>query len=163
MTPEWAQLLVEQVCRDEGMERTPTIRWNQAKRRGFMDQIRYYTTGKAYSHEQKLRHTGWEILISAGLSVDDQRIVLLHEMAHWLLPAAYHHNSTFWDKAFYLYHKYGVDGNKAISSERIYRKKAVSAFNRSAYVQQQGLQPEYKWKRTHTQCDCLCHLQKVKA
>src|SRR6266540_652846 len=65
------------------------------------------------------------IVITAGRSLKDQRLVLLHELAHWLAPTGEHHSESFWERAWALYRLYGVDLAYARKREGDYRKLAL--------------------------------------
>ncbi|HEX2194620.1 MAG TPA: hypothetical protein VHK63_06675 [Candidatus Limnocylindria bacterium] len=69
------------------------------------------------------RHAG-NVAVSAGLDQMDQRLTLLHELAHWLtLPArgprrrAVHHDAAFYSAAFALYQRHGIPDAVALRGE----------------------------------------------
>ena len=114
--PEWVRELVAKVCLDYGHgELQPEILWRWKFRRS--------SSGFAYNKENR-------ISITAGKDRDDQRLVLLHELAHWLRPTGEHHSSQFWDLAFNLYRNYGVKITYAVNREKHYRKEAFKAYRR---------------------------------
>jgi RNase P subunit RPR2 len=62
--------------------------------------------------------------VVAGTDPIDQRLTLLHELAHWLLPAsarrrrrAPHHDRRFYEVAFGLYRSYGLTDAESLSRE----------------------------------------------
>jgi hypothetical protein len=64
------------------------------------------------------------ISVVAGQDPVDQRLTLLHELAHWLAPAprgrrrrAVHHDATFYATAFALYRRHGVPDAAALAGE----------------------------------------------
>ncbi len=105
--PHWAQQLVMTVCTDAGT--TPprlAWRWRNA----------LASTGVARRHEGM-------IAVRAGRDELDQRLTLLHELAHWLGPAprrgrrAVHHGRDFYEIAFELYRRHGVPDADALRLE----------------------------------------------
>jgi hypothetical protein len=110
--PAWAVALVEAVCADAGVA-PPRLSWRG--RRG------EHSTGVAR------RHDGM-IAVRAGADVLDQRLTLLHELAHWLAPAPArrdgrrrrrtpHHDVTFYRIAFDLYRRHGLADADALRLE----------------------------------------------
>jgi hypothetical protein len=65
------------------------------------------------------------VVVTAGSDLLDQRLTLLHELAHWLGPAfgrrrrgrTAHHDATFYTLAFRLYQQHGVDPSEAVARE----------------------------------------------
>jgi hypothetical protein len=107
--PDWANALVATVCADAGVS-PPRLTWRQ--RAGPS------STGVAR------RHTG-TISVRAGQDPLDQRLTLLHELAHWLArpPArrrgvrVRHHDRTFYGIAFALYRRHGLPDADALRLE----------------------------------------------
>jgi hypothetical protein len=66
-------------------------------------------------------------MVHAGTARRDQKLVLLHELAHWLVQAG--HTRTFWETAFALYRRYNVPLRYAFKSEK-HDKKARAAYRR---------------------------------
>jgi hypothetical protein len=111
--PTWAEALVARVCADAGVA-PPRLAWRQ--RRG------EHSTGVA-------RHGDGSIAVRAGRDALDQRLTLLHELAHWLTPpaprrpragrrgAAPHHGLAFYRTAFALYERHGVPVADALRLE----------------------------------------------
>jgi predicted metal-dependent hydrolase len=92
-TPKWAQdlainALVYLESKGHNIE-VPPIRWRRSK---------YYksSSGVCYQHHH--------ITITAGKDRRDAKLVLLHELAHWVLPDREHHGNMFWRTVFDLYH-----------------------------------------------------------
>ena len=123
--PRWAQDLVLQVWLDEGRDELPEIVW----RRGGWRRI--LSAGNTW-------HDGQRITITAapGNRID-QKLVLLHELAHVLTPGA-HHGPGFWDKAWQLYRRYKVPIRYALRREQGYRKEAAVAYRRNRKEQPDG-------------------------
>jgi hypothetical protein len=110
--PAWAAALVDAVCADAGVA-PPRLSWR--RRRG------EHSTGVAR------RHDGM-IAVRAGADALDQRLTLLHELAHWLAPAPAsrggrrrrrtpHHDATFYRIAFDLYRRHGLADADALRLE----------------------------------------------
>ena len=105
-TPSWASALVVEVCADAGVA-APRLAWR--RRRGSA------STGVA-------RRSAGTIAVRAGEDALDQRLTLLHELAHWLSPAARrrrspHHGRAFYRVAFDLYRRHGVADADALRLE----------------------------------------------
>ena len=106
-SPGWAIDLVEAVCAEAGAPQ-PNLAWR--RRRGTM------STGVA-------RRRAGSISIRAGDDPLDQRLTLLHELAHWLSPSTgrgrrvRHHARAFYRVAFALYERYGVPASDALRLE----------------------------------------------
>jgi len=111
--PKWAQDLTIQVALNERAESLPDLRWRHRKKQ--------HSSGITYPDH---------ITITAGTDRKDQRLLLLHELVHWLLPGE-HHSDRFWDKAFELYRRYGVPMLYARKREMQYRKAALPAYRRN--------------------------------
>lgn len=111
--PAWAVALVEAVCADAGVA-PPRLSWR--RRRG------EHSTGVARRHDAM-------IAVRAGVDPLDQRLTLLHELAHWLTPASAarrdgrrrrrtsHHDVTFYRIAFELYRRHGLTDADALRLE----------------------------------------------
>lgn len=108
MLPEWAAALVVDVCAAADRPE-PAVRWRRA--------LRANSSGVT-------RPDLGQITVTAGADPIDQRLTLLHELAHWLAPRAprrrrrtAHHNAAFYEVAFALYHAHGVPAAEAIIRE----------------------------------------------
>lgn len=107
--PPWATALVAAVCADVGVA-PPRLAW----RRRASD----HSTGVAR------RDTGL-VSVRAGTDALDQRLTLLHELAHWLVPSArrrrgrraQHHGRDFYATAFELYRRHGIADGDALRLE----------------------------------------------
>ena len=127
--PRWAGELAFRVAADESRRWPPNISWRRRKRPvgwhpdSWKMQRMKFSTGHC-------KHNG-SITITASGPRHEQVLVLLHEMAHWLLPHGEHHGSAFWDKAWELYRRYGVPIRYAKQREGNYRKGALAAYRRS--------------------------------
>lgn len=104
--PAWADALLREVCTDAGVA-PPRLAWR--RRRG------EHSTGVA-------RRSDGSIAVRAGSDPLDQRLTLLHELAHWLAPAprrqrAPHHGLVFYRVAFALYARHGIAADDALRLE----------------------------------------------
>jgi hypothetical protein len=91
--------MVRDVCATAGVS-TPVVRWRTARRPG--------SSGVT-------RRTAGSVSVTAGTDPVDQRLTLLHELAHWLGPAprrrrgrVQHHDARFYEIAFNLYRTYDI-------------------------------------------------------
>ena len=106
-TPAWAVDLVAVVCADAGLAE-PRLAW----RRRSGD----HSTGVTRRHDSM-------ISVRAGSDELDQRLTLLHELAHWLSAAprrgrrAVHHGRAFYEIAFELYRRHGLTDGDALRLE----------------------------------------------
>jgi hypothetical protein len=70
-----------------------------------------------------MRHAQRAIAVRAGANPTDQRLTLLHELAHWLDPPGRrrgrrrHHDARFYARAFALYRRHGVADVDAVALE----------------------------------------------
>lgn len=137
-TPDWAVELVKQVCKERRRALPSKLQWydrskskkvfrtfNEDGSRSLQIRNQKYTSGTTWG--------SGKIHISAGTDVQDQRLVLLHELAHHLLNKTKKsrlqgHTIRFWRLAFELYHQYGVDLAYAYEREKNYKKKATVAY-----------------------------------
>jgi hypothetical protein len=108
MAPDWAMRLVAEVCADAGVSR-PLVRWRRAARSA--------SSGVT-------RRAAGSISVSAGTDALDQRLTLLHELAHWLGPQprrrrghTAHHDAGFYATAFRLYRAHDIPAAEALSRE----------------------------------------------
>jgi predicted metal-dependent hydrolase len=116
--PEWAKELTERVVKENSRRKVPPIAWRKVSRS--------CSSGKARMYSQKSGYMKYScILIRAGTSEQDQKLVLLHELAHWMCSRGERHSMKFWRLAFDLYAKYGVDSEYAKKRESDYKKKAT--------------------------------------
>jgi len=107
--PAWAEALVSEVCTEAGAT-SPRLTWRL--RAGT------HSTGVARRHLAL-------ISVRAGEDPLDQRLTLLHELAHWLAPApvrrrgtrTQHHGRDFYRVAFDLYGRHGLSDADALRLE----------------------------------------------
>jgi len=109
-TPDWARELVISVCAEHQVSPPLVVRWAHRDRAA--------SSGVT-------RSDSGAISVVAGHDQLDQRLTLLHELAHWLLPAprrwrrrrAAHHDARFYALAFPLYLANGLTDAEAIARE----------------------------------------------
>ena len=107
--PRWAAELIRRVCA-EHRRRAPAVRWRRRSQP--------WTSGAVY-------YDGTGIGIVAGTDVQQLRLVLLHELAHYLVGPTHQHDERFWRRCWELYRRHGVDLGYAWSAETAYRKGAA--------------------------------------
>lgn len=108
MAPAWAAALVSEVCAGSATVE-PSLRWRRA--------ARVASSGVTRRHEGS-------VAVTAGSDPVDQRLTLLHELAHWLAPPARrrrgrvaHHDAAFYRVAFALYRRHGIPAAEALTRE----------------------------------------------
>ena len=108
--PAWARDLVLRTCADAGVAE-PRVAWRHRDR---------------VSSSGVTRREPGTISLVAGTDERDQRLTLLHELAHWLtLPAgpkrargrARHHDAGFYSVAFALYRRHEIPDAVAVAGE----------------------------------------------
>ena len=124
--PKWASALVCRVAEDEGIAVPPRLTWRRSR------------TGWLSSGHTKSDLRKPHITVTAGKSRKDQKLVLLHELAHWLAGPDAHHGARFWDQAWTLYRRYKVPLRMALQRERTYRKEAAVAYRRNMQAQREN-------------------------
>lgn len=108
MTPPiWAHALVADVCAEAGVA-PPRLLWRRRD-----DE---HSTGLT-------RRSDGLVAVRAGRDPVDQRLTLLHELAHWLAATsrrgrrAVHHGRAFYSIAFELYRRHGIGDENALRLE----------------------------------------------
>ena len=110
--PTWARTLVAGACAEAGVAE-PRLVWRTRP-------------GRPTSSGVTRREAG-TVSISAGDDPADQRLTLLHELAHWLAPVpsggrrararTSHHDAAFYAVAFPLYARHGISPADALRGE----------------------------------------------
>lgn len=92
--PMWAQNLVLDVALAAGRDDVPDLTWRRSRKA--------WGTSGCYVHGDN------RIVVTAGAGRDrrEERFVLLHELAHWLVQDG--HTNAFWEQAFRLYRQHGL-------------------------------------------------------
>ena len=108
MVPAWAGEIVRDVCAAAGVAQ-PSVGWRRARRPASSGVTRRSTGG---------------ISVTAGTDELDQRLTLLHELAHWLGPLprrrrgrVAHHDARFYAIAFELYGRHGIPDAESLARE----------------------------------------------
>jgi hypothetical protein len=106
--PDWARLLVATVCAEAGRP-IPRLTWRRRNR----------PTSSGVT-----RQADGVVAVVAGSDPTDQRLTLLHELAHWISPQLRlrrrrlaHHDGRFYVIAFALYERHGVPLSEAMAGE----------------------------------------------
>jgi hypothetical protein len=106
--PDWARALVAAVC-TAASRPEPQLAWRR----------RRDTTSSGVT-----RRGDESISLVAGSDPLDQRLTLLHELAHWLVPMPRrrrrriaHHDAAFYALAFDLYRRHGIPDPAALAGE----------------------------------------------
>jgi hypothetical protein len=118
--------LVAAVCADADVP-APRLGWRRRRSA--------HSTGVA-------RRGEGTIVVRAGSDVLDQRLTLLHELAHWITPpprrrrrGTTHHGIAFYRTAFRLYGRYGVPAQDAL---RLESARYVSSLRHAAALDVEG-------------------------
>lgn len=108
MAPAWAIELVHDVCAAAGVP-PPALRWRRARRSA--------SSGVT-------RRSAGTVSVTSGTDELDQRLTLLHELAHWLGPMprrrrgrVLHHDARFYATAFDLYRRNGIPDGEVLLRE----------------------------------------------
>jgi hypothetical protein len=104
----WAERLVTAVCEAAGIDE-PEVNWRRSS--------------SAKSSSGRYNYAERRLTITAGKDRRDQRLVLLHELAHHLTPKA-NHGPAFWRAAWALYQRFGL-ARYALTRELSYKAAAV--------------------------------------
>jgi hypothetical protein len=106
--PDWARALVATVCAGAARPE-PQLAWRRRRR----------PTSSGVT-----RRSDESISLVAGSDPLDQRLTLLHELAHWLAPRPRrrrrriaHHDTAFYALAFDLYRRHGIPDPAALAGE----------------------------------------------
>ena len=106
--PDWARALIVAVCAEASVA-PPRLAWRRRSR----------ATSSGVT-----RRANGSISLVAGDDALDQRLTLLHELAHWLGPAprrrrrrVVHHDAEFYALAFNLYRGHGISDEAALAAE----------------------------------------------
>jgi hypothetical protein len=107
--PAWASALIGRVC-SQHRRRVPHVRWRRRTAPWTSGAVYYDSTG---------------ISIVAGTDVAQLRLVLLHELAHYIVGPAHQHDERFWRLCWELYRRHSVELGYAWAAETAYRKGAA--------------------------------------
>lgn len=130
--PAWAEQMILTVAA-EHRRRAPDVEWIQVR-------THTRTAGNASVEradivltDQKARRV--QVRIDGGgckkrgrMEKQYARLVLLHELAHWLRPQSEIHSREFWVQAFVLYRRFRVPMAYALRSEAEYKQGALDGY-----------------------------------
>ena len=111
--PAWAGELVGIACREAGVD-PPRLAWRNRPDRPTSSGV--------------TRRAAGSVAVTAGSDPLDQRLTLLHELAHWLGPMperrrgrarTSHHDAAFYALAFALYRRHGLPDAAALRGESL--------------------------------------------
>jgi hypothetical protein len=115
--PPWASDLADAVCASAGVA-PPRLTWR-------------HRSGEPSTGLTQV--DAGVIAVRAGRDPVDQRLTLLHELAHWLVPSrrrsrgrAQHHGRAFYRVAFELYRHHGIPAADALRLEAGRYRSALS-------------------------------------
>lgn len=111
--PPWAADIVRDVCAKAGIPE-PRVNWRKASQQG----QREWSHGTAYAHQGRID-------IGYGGDRLDQKLVLLHELAHLIAPKDDSHTKLFWNIAYDLYERYGLADYASVEREVGYMATGV--------------------------------------
>jgi hypothetical protein len=99
------------------------------------------------------RRAAGTVSLTAGTDPDDQRLTLLHELAHWTTPTprrrrgrVAHHDLAFYRSAFELYRRHGIPDAAAIAGESA---RYPSAFRHARALAVSGAEEAWAARRAH--------------
>mgnify|MGYP001589009242 CR=1 FL=1 len=115
--PEWAQDLMLNALLYKGFDDIPELVWRHTKRE---------VSSGVYSPRTK------QIRIMAGSDRKDAKLVLLHEIAHFITPrkGSIFHTGIFWDITWDLYRWAKLPIRYCLKREGHYKKGATLAYHR---------------------------------
>lgn len=127
--PTWATELIASVCADH-RRKVPALTWYNGTSSSTSGRTSYPYRGFSFGSQQVKLIPG-RIHITAGTDETDLKMVLLHELAHWITSRSkrHGHDAKFWDKAFQLYAQHDLV-DYARSRESGYMKGAKLAHDR---------------------------------
>jgi hypothetical protein len=125
MTPSWVPTVVQAVAMNYGRKSLPEIRWRTKEGRTcssgcYHREVVYARWGRRKNYRPAF------ISITAGSDIEDQMLVLLHELAHWLNPRC-NHTVKFWNTAFDLYDDFKIPTSRLMREFR-YKDKAFFVY-----------------------------------
>lgn len=124
--PAWVNDVVRTIVRHESIpeEHYPRISWRISAKHRTTSGVTYHPYHGPTDYRPPQIY-GTRIAITAGYEPIDQALVLLHELAHYVLPHYHAHDATFWRKCWGFYQRYGIPLNYAYEREITYRWEAM--------------------------------------
>lgn len=126
--PRWAQRMVATVAQENGRIVLPRLVWRHS-------QTKEFTSGACWFSSPA------KIVITAGWALDHQRIILAHELAHWLNPDSRcraesrgprGHGNEFYNTAFRLYRRFRLPVRECEHYESEYCPSAFAQWKSSS-------------------------------
>ena len=114
--PKWAQKIIEEVWSTQ-TGRYPTVNWRRGGGKpSVVDGTEYWSQNAFYTSGHCKYWTN-EIAITAGKKAPrwEQKMVLLHELAHAISPGG--HDDRFWRTAWTLYRRFNLPIQKCQKRE----------------------------------------------
>jgi len=115
--PNWVTEITGKIIKDEGSFDIPKLSIRRRRNQDSSSGTCYYDRAKGIALNFGTKAPRWE-----------RKLVLIHELAHWLRPRQEGHSPEFWKLAFRLYKANGVPIRKALSREKNYKKEAVNGY-----------------------------------
>ena len=126
-TPIWAQALLAVVADEYGRSDKPELHWRRWPRgkarlssgrcRHKFFPVRIWVTARRDPIWFQFQGKGRWLKITARV---DQKMVLLHELAHWLMGPDEGHSAAFWLLAWQLYRRHSVQIKHALERETFF-------------------------------------------
>lgn len=101
--PDWATLLIKDVLFLHNRTKAPKIEWKVGGGSG-VTKVRGVYKRRGYKRVIKYRRGTPNIIVRVNGDLARSKLVLLHELSHWLLRAQHWHDKAFWKKAWELYY-----------------------------------------------------------
>jgi hypothetical protein len=137
--PNWAQELILEASLYlqskgiEGANNLPEVKWRKPTTGGI------YIKKKRRDDSSGVCHSG-HITICAGKDRVDCKLVILHELCHWVFPTGINkwgfmehegHTPKFWDTAWDLYRQFKLPIRYCKEREGNYMKGSILAYHRT--------------------------------
>src|SRR5207244_476222 len=102
--PEWATPIIRDVLYLHNRTKPPRILWKHGRGSGVAYRKGRKVNWNGLSFRIKRRRGSHEITLRIDGDLTGSKLVLLHELSHWLLRDGHGHDKTFWRKAWELYY-----------------------------------------------------------
>src|SRR4029077_14185215 len=97
---------------------------SECARAGVVEPVMRWRHARRSASSGLTRRTAGSISVTVGTDPLDQRLTLLHELAHWLGPVprrrhgrVHHHDARFYAVAFDLYRRHGIPDAEVLARE----------------------------------------------
>lgn len=101
--PEWATTIIRDVLFLHNRSKRPKVEWKRGNGSG-VTKIRGRIKRRGFVWTIRRRRGTPDIICRINDNVAGSKLILLHELSHWLLRAGHHHDKAFWKKAWSLYY-----------------------------------------------------------